>query len=108
MKRADDTTVITMTQQGRSRAEIAEALDIHPDSVTRVRKRNGLTTPPHRLTDDEVETAAALIAGGASIAEAARTIGRGADGLYSRFSQRWTRSQSGRQAAMLRKFKEVL
>lgn len=102
--------MIAMTRQGRTATEIAAVIGCHPDSVTRIRRRNGLTTPPPPpLTDAEIETASALIMDGASITEAARTIGRSRHALTHRFpDSTWTPSQVGQHRAMLRKLGGVL
>lgn len=108
--RIDDQKVLEMTATGNSLRDIATALGCTTRSVSRARKRLGISQQPHPvLTDWEMATATRVIAEGGSIAEAARTIGRTGSALYPRFpGAQWTNSQSGKHAVVLRKLGGVL
>lgn len=99
-----------MTQQGRTAAEISTALHITPRSVQRARRKLGLTKPaPPRLTPEEIALAKQLLDDGASIAEAAATIGRSTHSLHRRFPEySWDRNQIVQFAVLIRRTNAAL
>lgn len=93
-----------MTLQGCTAADIAAAMQISERTVVRIRRRVGVARPAYpALTTGEIDTARLLLEDGASLAEAARTIGRSSDALAARFSGfGWTAQQCGAFTAALR------
>lgn len=104
-RRIDDERVVALTKQGWSAQAIAEELGCGPSTVRRARQRAGVARPaPRFLTPDEIATVEALLADGASLAEAARSIGRQhSTSLVHRFPGRgWTAQESGQFAMAIR------
>ena len=75
--------VIALTQAGASAHTIAAILRIAPRSVTRIRRRCGISLAGAAvpLTEGELSTAKRFLEDGASYAEVERTIGRGRDAI---------------------------
>lgn len=86
-----------LTRQGLSLNTIADILKVTQRTVARDRKAIGIAAPPPRhYTDEELDTVERLLDDGASLSEAARTIGRSEHGLHKhpRFKGRaWTSQQ---------------
>lgn len=96
--------IVALTKQGVSSANIAEMVGVHIRTVQRVREKRGVSRPwtgAHLLTEDDKRIVAALLDDGASIAEAARTIGFSQTTLHKHFPGRaWTHVQSGQYARL--------
>lgn len=104
-RRIDDERVAMLTKAGWSARAIAEELGCGESTVTRSRVRAGVARPAAKfLTPEEVATIERLLDDGASLAEAARTIGRGPAGaVYQRFAGRaWTPQECGRLGMAVR------
>lgn len=95
-----DQRIADWTRQGYSARRIAEWTGLSSRHVVRIRAQMGVAGPtPRRLTDDEVALAEILLVDGASIRDAARTIGCNDMTLHRRYPQaKWSRSQVGRWA----------
>lgn len=87
--------VAMMTTAGWSAQRIADTLNCHARTVTRIRVRLGIARPHSRwLTPDEVAWAERLLDDGCSISEVERTMGRAAGSLHRRFQGRgWTHQE---------------
>lgn len=103
-------TIKTMTQQGKTAAEIANALHITTRSVQRARHKLGLTkTPPPPLTPEEIARAKQMLDDGAPFSEAAATIGRSTHSLQRRFpGLGWDRQTVVQFAVLIRRTKAEL
>ena len=106
----DDERVLELSRQGATARQISEVMGCHRDSIARVRRRNGVTTPPAPpLTTEEIERARLVIEDGGSLTEAARTIGRSRQALTKHFPDAaWTPSQIGQHRALMQKLGGVL
>jgi IS30 family transposase len=102
--------VATLTRAGQTALQIADELGVTPRTVQRIRSVVGIAKPkPPPLADDEKRIARVLLDDGASITEAARTIGRSQRALRDAFPGRgWTQQQSGAYSHIMRRFQEVL
>ena len=100
----DEERVVALTKQNYTAAQISAILGCAKRSVQRVRARAGIAQPaPRRLTDEQLAIADRLITDGASIAEAARTIGCGVNTLYRHFKGRgFTHSEIGQHSQLMR------
>lgn len=98
--------VAELTKRGMSASLIADILKVTDRTVVRDRKVAGISQPgPRLLTPEEVEVVERLLDDGASLTEAARTIGRNRASLHhnNRFKGRaWTRQQVADYAALRR------
>lgn len=94
--------VVELTRQGMSLMLIADILKVTDRTVIRDRKAAGISRPlAPEITAEELTLAEKLLRDGASIAEAARTIGRHPWSLHKKFPQyAWTRQQCGEYAAL--------
>lgn len=95
--------VIELSRRGVPVADIATVMGMTTTSVFRIRQRYGLShrPPPRRWTPDELSLAEELLAGGASCAEVARTLGRQPSVVRRRFPQyRWTPQQRAEQGVL--------
>lgn len=101
----DDARVARLTKEGWTAKAIAEHLGCGVRAVTRSRVRSGVARPsPRFLTPEEIDTVERLLADGASLREAARTIGRESGAtLHRRFAGRgWTHQECGQFAMAIR------
>jgi DNA-binding CsgD family transcriptional regulator len=98
--------VVRMTKQGYSTRQIATVLGMTERSVTRYRKRAGITqgkpgVPP---TAEQLELAAQLFEDGCSIAEVARTLGFSTSTIARYFPGRgWSPAETHAYIATLRR-----
>lgn len=101
--------VAELSRQGMSVAQIAEKLKVTGRTVNRDRVRLGIAKPsPRPLTEQELATVEEMLADGASLSEAARTVGRSVHTLFRRFKGRgWTAQQVGEYLQMLRVMKKL-
>ena len=101
--------IAAMTRQGRTAHEISTALGITKRSVERARHEMGITRPrPNPITPDEIERVAQLLQDGASLKEAAETIGRRRESMRRHFpNQSWTRQQVVEWASVTRRWKKA-
>lgn len=107
---ANDAKVAEMTRRGYTAREIAQALGVTMRTVTRSRRRTGVSTSPrYWMTDDEIAAARTLLEDGCSFAETARTLGRGASTIAAHFPGRgWTQDQVVEYATWRRETRAVL
>lgn len=72
-----DERIAELTRRGYTAAQIAGLVGVTPRSVTRARRRTGISRPVgRRATPGEKQRAADMLADGASYCEVARTLGR--------------------------------
>lgn len=102
--------IAELTRQGLTAKVIAEKLNITRRSVVRIRAAMGVAQPaPQRMTADELARAEALLVDGASVTEAARTIGRCDQALRKHFPQyAWSPSQAAELAVLVQRAKRLL
>jgi hypothetical protein len=102
--------VETLTRAGQTAHQIATEIGVTARTVQRIRSVVGIAKPkPSRLTDTEKLIALALIDDGASLTEAARTIGRSQRAVRQAFPGRgWTQQQSGAYSYITRRLGGVL
>ena len=67
--------MVRMTRVGATGAEIARETGLTRGHVYRIRRQTGLARPAPRITQAQERQMAALAAGGAPVAEIARTVG---------------------------------
>lgn len=98
-----------LTRQGMSLAQIADILKITTRTVIRDRDKAGVKSPPpQHLADEEIATVERLLDDGASLTEAARSIGRRENALHNnkRFRGRgWTKEQVAEHTAACRRMR---
>lgn len=99
----DDERVAMLIREGLSTRTIADMMGCTVRTIERSRTRLGLVGPPPlRYTADELATVERLLDDGASITEAARTVGRSRVGLQKRFPGRcWTKAEAGAWGGMM-------
>ncbi|WP_136056813.1 hypothetical protein [Microbacterium sp. K24] len=93
-----------LDSSGLSAAQIAVALQVSSRTVVRWRHLTGRSRRPPTtpLTEDQLQRARRILEDGASISEAARTIGCSNKTLSKRWPQyAWSQTQAGRFAAMV-------
>lgn len=96
--------VTALTRSGRTVGEVADALGISKVYAGRIKREMGFGSgvecrPP--MSEAELAAADAMLADGASAAEVARTLGRGATTIRRRFQGRaWSREQCGEWVAI--------
>lgn len=96
-----------LSRQGCSVAYICEELGVSRATVFAARRRAGIATCQRRLTADEVRQADAMLAGGCSLAETARTFGVSRSAIWKRFPGRgWTRQQVGEWSALVTELRQ--
>jgi transposase len=102
--------VAAMTAAGMTAAVIAEALHVTPRTVIRDRRALGISKPrPEIVPAEKWHAAEALIDDGASICEAARTVGIGQVTANRHFPGRgWTRRQITDYMVLRRQEKRML
>ena len=103
--------IVELTEQGLSTRQIADVLHITCRSVTRGRRRRGvsLADPATPLTAEQIDHARQMLIDGASYAEVARTIGCNKETVRRRFPGRgWTREQSYDYLRTLRQLRVAL
>jgi AraC-like DNA-binding protein len=103
----NDEWIVELTRAGWSAEQIGAEVGCTPRTVHRARERSGISQP-RRLpwTEQEFATVERLLDDGASIAEAARSIGRSPRWLYDRYPGRsWTHQQSGQWARYCERMK---
>lgn len=101
----DPDRVRELTRAGWSARRIADELGCVPDTVHRIRVRLGIAQPrPPRYTDEEWKTVERLLDEGASLTEAARSIGRSEFHVQHVFRGRgWTPRQAVEYRHLLRR-----
>ena len=84
-----------LTRLGLTALQIAERFGVTERTIYRDRKKVGINQPkPPMLTATEYADAARILEDGASVREAARTIGRHETTISKRFpNHAWTRQQ---------------
>ncbi|WP_447652971.1 helix-turn-helix domain-containing protein [Microbacterium sufflavum] len=95
-----------LERAGLSARAIAGICGVSSRTVVRWRHSTGLThcPPPSPLPQDKLAAALRLLEDGASISEAARSIGCSNKTLSRRWPQyAWTQTQAGKFAAMVRR-----
>ena len=103
--------IATWYAQGVPVSAMAQRLGCSERTVARWRRRLGIAspiTPPHRWTGDELASAEALIADGASLHEIARTLNIPYGSVQPRFRYRgWTPQQAGAWSAELHRLRRA-
>lgn len=109
VRRRED-MIVALSREGCRVAEIAALLGITERTVTRARSRRGIARPSYpQLTDDEIARAKQLLDDGASVAEAARSIGRTDHAIHRALPGRgWTPQQVHQFIAETRRYRKVL
>lgn len=96
---------------GMTAKQLAERFNLTPRSVTRWRRRLGIshTPPPVAHPESDKERARQLLDQGCSFAEAGRTVGVYGTTIRNWFPDRpaWTNRQSIEHAVLVRTFKDV-
>jgi DNA-binding CsgD family transcriptional regulator len=96
--------VVALTKQNYSAPQIASMLGCTVRHVVRLRAKAGVAKPaPVPLTAEQIATVERLLDDGASLTEAARTIGRSPRTVQARFRGRgFTHSQIGQYSQLVR------
>ena len=96
--------VARLTRAGKSAAEIAVALGVTQRTITRDRKAVGVALPRHPgIPADTIAEIGRLLDDGASVTEAAKTVGCSEPSVRRYYPGRaWTRSQVAAWGAWVR------
>lgn len=96
--------VVELTKQNYSQRQIADMLGCTERTVIRARVKAGIAqTRAPMLTPEQLSLAENLITDGASIAEAARTIGCNVNTAYRHFKGRgFTRAEAAQYSSLVR------
>jgi DNA-binding CsgD family transcriptional regulator len=101
-----DERILELTRRGYSTTQIAAIVGLTPRSVTRARRRAGISRPPATPAGPaERQWAAQLLADGASYSEVSRTLGRHIKTVMAWHpgASSWDHRAGGQLRAQLRK-----